>query len=63
MKNIYMYSAMHPTMCAVYAAHRLYLAFLTIQLKYWNVLLSFRRLIMVLQIMGVEWNSGHFGHS
>ena len=44
---------MHPNLCAVYAAYRLYSAFLSVQLQYCtlHVLLSFSRLIMVLRMM------------
>ena len=44
---------MYPNLCAVYAAHRPYSAFFSIQLQYCtlHVLISFSRLIMVLQMM------------
>ena len=44
---------MHPNMCAVYAANWLFLAFFSIQLQYCTLpfLISFSRLIMVLQMM------------
>ena len=47
------YAEMHPNLCAVYAAHRLYSAFFSIQPQYCtlHVLISFSRLIMVLQMM------------
>ena len=47
---------MHPTLRAVYAAHRLIQHFLSIQLKYCTlpVSISLRRLIMVLQMMALN---------
>ena len=44
---------MYPRLCAVYAARRLYSALFSIQLQYCtlHVLISFSRLIMVLQMM------------
>ena len=44
---------MHPSLCDVYAAFWLYLVFFSIQLQYCTlpVLISFSRLIMVLQMM------------
>ena len=44
---------MHPNLYAVYAAHRLYSAVFSIQLQYCTLpfLISFSRLIMVLQMM------------
>ena len=47
---------MHPNLCAVYAVHRLYSAFFSIQLQYSTLpaMISFSRLIMVLQMMVVS---------
>ena len=44
---------MHPSLCDVYAAHWLYLAFFSIQLQYCTLpfLISSSRLITVLQMM------------
>ena len=47
---------MHPNLCAVYAVHRLYSAFFSIQLQYSTLpaMISLSRLIMVLQMMVVS---------
>ena len=50
-KNLYY--EMHPDLCAVYAAHRLYSALFSTQLQYCTLpfLISLSRLIMVLQMI------------
>ena len=47
---------MHPNLCVVYAVHRLDSAFYSIQLQYSTLpaMISFSRLIMVLQMMVVS---------
>ena len=44
---------MHPNLCAVYAAHWVYLALFSIQLQYCTLtfLISFSKLITVLRMM------------
>ena len=49
MKNIY--AEVHPNLCAIYAAHRLYSAFFAFSFNTAPVSISFSRLIMVLQMM------------